>query len=152
MKFDQIKDETPEGFRKLTGIKRTTFDVMTTILREAEVRLKAQGGKPNKLSIADRLLMALEYLREYRTYFHISRSYGISESACYRNIRWVEDTLIKDVTFLLPGRKALLKSDVEYEVVLIDATETPIERPKKTKTILFRQKEKTYHKDTACRR
>jgi hypothetical protein len=33
----------------------------------------------------------------------------------------------------LPGRKALLKSDVEYEVVLIDATETPIERPKKNK-------------------
>jgi hypothetical protein len=31
----------------------------------------------------------------------------------------------------LPGRKALLKSDMEYEVVLIDVTETPIERPKK---------------------
>ena len=77
--------------------------------------------------------MTLEYLREYRTYFHISRSYGISESACYRNIRWVEDTLIKDGKFSLPGRKALLKSDVEYEVVLIDATESPIERPKKNK-------------------
>ena len=37
----------------------------------------------------------LEYLREYSTYFHISRNYGISESTCYRNIRWVEDTLIK---------------------------------------------------------
>ena len=133
MKFEQIKDEIPEGFRRLTGIKRTTFNLMATILREAEVLLKAHGGKPNKLSIEDRLLMALEYLREYRTYFHISRSYGISESACYRNIRWVEDTLIKDGTFSLPGRKALLKSDIEYEVVLIDATETPIERPKKNK-------------------
>ena len=106
---------------------------MTKILHEAEGLLKACGGKPNKLSIEDRLLMTLEYLREYRTYFHISRSYGISESACYRNIRWVEDTLIKDGTFSLPGRKALLKSDVEYEIVLIDATETPIERPKKNK-------------------
>jgi hypothetical protein len=27
----------------------------------------------------------------------------------------------------------LLKSDVDYELVLIDATETPIERPKKDK-------------------
>ena len=133
MKFEQIKDESPEGFRRLTGIKRSTFDVMITILNEAEVQLKAQGGKPNKLSIEDRLLMALECLREYRTYFHISRSYGLSESACYRNIRWVEDTLIKDGQFSLPGRKALLKSDVEYEVVLIDATETPIEWPKKNK-------------------
>ena len=142
MKFEQIKDELPEGFRRLTGITRTTFDLMTTILREAEVLLKAHGGKPNKLSIEDRLLMALEYLREYRTYFHISRSYGISESACYRNIRWVEDTLIRDGTFSLPGRKALLKSDVDYEVVLIDATETPIERPKKNKSTSTQAKRK----------
>jgi hypothetical protein len=133
MKFEQIKAESADNFRRLTGIKRTTFDVMIHLLREAESLLKAQGGKPNKLVIEDRLLMSLEYLREYRTYFHISRSYGISESACYRNIRWIEDTLIKDGQFSLPGRKALLKSDVEYEVVLIDATETPIERPKKNK-------------------
>jgi hypothetical protein len=140
MKFEQIKEEPAEGFRRLTGVKRTTFDIMTRILREADVQLKSQGGKPNKLGIEDRLLMALEYLREYRTYFHISRSYGISESACYRNIRWVEDTLIKDGKFSLPGRKALLKSDVEYEVVLIDATETPIERPKKNKNIFIQGK------------
>lgn len=134
VKFEQIKEERQDAFRRLIGIKRTTFDEMTTISSEADKLLKAQGGKPNKLSIEDKLLMTLEYLREYRTYFHISRSYEISESACYRNIiRWVEDTLIKDGKFSLPGRKALLKSDVEYEVVLIDATETPIERPKKNK-------------------
>jgi hypothetical protein len=115
---------------------------MISILSEAEALLKAQGGKPNKLGIEDRLLMTLEYLREYRTYFHISRSYGISESACYRNIRWVENTLIKSGKFSLPGRKALLKSDVEYEVVLIDATESPIERPKKNKNTSIREKRK----------
>lgn len=140
MKFEQIKEEPEEGFRRLTGIKRSTFDMMTRLLREWEAVLKSQGGKPNKLSIEDRLLMTLEYLREYRTYFHISRSYGISESACYRNIRWVEDILIKDRRFSLPGKKALLKSGVEYEVVLIDATETPIERPKKNKNTFIREK------------
>ncbi len=140
MKFCQIEHETQEKFRRLTGIKRTTFDLMVSLLNKAEEQLKAQGGKPNKLSVEDRLLMTLEYLREYRTYFHISRSYGISESACYRNIRWVEDTLIKDGQFSLPGRKALLKSDVAYEVVLIDATETPIERPKKNKNTFIPEK------------
>ena len=140
MKFCQIDNETQEKFRRLTGIKRTTFDVMASILNKAEAQLKVQGGKPNKLSIEDRLLMTLEYLREYRTFFHISRSYGISESTCYRNIRWVEDTLIKDGQFSLPGRKSLLKSDVEYELVLIDATETPIERPKKNKNTIIREK------------
>ena len=75
--------------------------------------------------------MALEYIREYRTYFHIATSYGVNESVAYKIVRWVEDTLIKDPVFALPGRKALLKSDMEYEVLLIDASETPIERPKK---------------------
>ena len=140
IKFEQIKDESEEGFRRLTGIKRTTFAVMLGILRRAEIALKAQGGKPNKLVMENRLLMTLEYLREYRTYFHISRSYGISESACYRNIRWVEDTLIKGKQFSLPGRRALLKSDMEYELILIDATETPIERPKKDKSDFIREK------------
>jgi hypothetical protein len=140
MKFEQIKGESADRFRRLTGVKRTPFDTMLTILNEAELLLKCQGGKPNKLCMEDRMLMALEYLREYRTYFHISRSYGISESACYRNIRWIENTLIKSGTFSLPGRKALAKCDVEYELVLIDATETPIERPKKNKNIFTQVK------------
>jgi adenosylcobyric acid synthase len=40
------------------------------------------------LSIEDKLLMTLEYLREYRTYFHLGHSYGLSESACYRACKW----------------------------------------------------------------
>lgn len=56
----------------------------------------------------DRLLMALEYMREYRTYFHVAASYGVSESSCYRNIRWIEDVLVKHPDFRLPGRKELL--------------------------------------------
>jgi hypothetical protein len=31
----------------------------------------------------------------------------------------------------LPGRKALLKSDMEYEGILVDASESPCERQKK---------------------
>ena len=67
MKYEQIKDEFQEGFRRLTSIKRTTFEVMLTILRKAEAVLKAQGGKPSKLALEERLLMAVEYLREYPT-------------------------------------------------------------------------------------
>jgi len=50
--------------------------------------------------------------------------------------------LIKHPDFSLPGRKALSKSEMEYEVVLIDATETPIERPKKSKNITIQEKRK----------
>lgn len=94
------------------------------------------------MSVADQLLMSLEYLREYRTYFHISQSYGVSESSAYKTVRWVESTLIKHPDFSLPGRKELLKSDIAHEVILIDATETPIERPKKNKGATTLEKRK----------
>jgi hypothetical protein len=142
VKFEQISKESATGFRRLTGLKRSTFDIMINCLKKAEVQQKLLGGKPNKLTLENRLLMTLEYLREYRTYFHISRSYNISESSCYRNIRWVEDTLIKDGKFSLPGKKAFLKSDMKYEVVLIDATESAIERPKKNNAIITQEKRK----------
>ena len=58
-----------------------------------------------------------------------------TESSCYRNIRWIEDILVKHPLFALPGRKALVKSDMDYEVILIDASESPIQRPKKDKKI-----------------
>lgn len=130
-KYEQLVDLTDEKFRRLTGVKRKTFDKMAEILRETHKQKKQHGGRPNKLCVEDMLLMALEYLREYRTYFHIGQSYNLSESNAYQTIKWVENTLIKDGTFSLPGRKALLKNDIEYEVILIDATETPIERPKR---------------------
>ena len=134
MGYEKIKGYEAEEFRRLTGIKKTTYTKMVEILKEAEREKKSKGGKPNVLSMEDRLLMALEYMREYRTYFHIGTNYGIAESSCYRNIRWIEEVLVKHPDFRLPGRKALQKSDTEYEVVLIDATETPIERPQKNKS------------------
>lgn len=132
MKGDQIKTMSERAFRRLTGVKRSTFEAMREILSEALKAKKRQGGRPNKLTVEEMILMTLEYLREYRTYFHVSQSYGLSESSAYKVIRRVEDTLIQSGRFSLPGRKALLKSDITYEVVLIDATETPIERPKKS--------------------
>jgi hypothetical protein len=150
MRFKKIKSLGDAAFRRLTGVKRKTFDKMTELLACARAQKKLNGGKPNKLCIEDCLLKALEYLREYRTYFHISQSYGISESACYRNIVWVENTLVKDKAFALPGRKALIKNATSYEVILIDATESPIERPKKkTEKILFGQEETPYHQDSS---
>lgn len=143
MKFEIIKNLENEKFRRLTGVKKSSFDKIVLILETAHNIKKMNGGRKNKLSIEDMLLITLEYLREYRTYFHISQSYNISESSAYKTIKWVEDTLIKHPDFALPGRKALLKSDIDYNVVLIDATETPIERPKKNKNIFTQEKRKS---------
>jgi hypothetical protein len=120
-------------FRRLTGVYPETFMKMVEILTKAHMKKKARGGRPNKLSIEDMLLMSMEYWREYRTYFHIGVNYGLSESNTYYAIKWVEDVLIKDGTFSLPGKKTLLDENAEYEIILPDVTETPIERPKRGK-------------------
>lgn len=130
-KYRKIKKLKPTEFRRLTGVQPGTFKKMLEILQDAETKKMSKGGKPHRLKLEDRLLMSLEYLREYRTYFHLGQSYGLSESACYRSCRWIEDTLIKSRAFSLPGKKALLRRDTEFEVILIDASESPIERPKK---------------------
>ena len=130
-KYEELKQLPPQQFRRLTGVKQETFSEMVNILVAVQSSRYRKAGRKGGLSIEDKLLMALEYLREYRTYFHLGRSYGLSESACYRACRWVEDALIRSGKFSLPGKKALLKSDVEYELILVDASETPIERPKK---------------------
>jgi len=140
MKYNQIQELEDENFRRLTGVKRPTFERMVEIIKDSDQKKKAKGGRKNKLSLEDQLLLALEYLREYRTYFHISKSYGISESTAYKTARWIEDTLIKHPDFALPGRKSLLKSDVEYAVVLIDAAESSIECPKKDRNTSIQER------------
>ncbi len=145
MKFEHIKELEDEKFRRLTGVRKGTFSKMVDILRQADGLKKSKGGRKNKLNLEEQLLMTLEYLREYRTYFHIGQNYGISESSAYKAVKWVEDTLVKHPNFALPGRKALMKSDMNYEVVLIDATETPIERPKKNKNSIIQERRKGIH-------
>ena len=133
MKHETLKSYSEEQFRRITGVKRTTFNKMLEILRPKQEEKLSKGGRKPTLNLEEMLLAALEYWREYRTYAHIAASYGIHESNMHRIVKWVEDVLIKDGTFSLPGKKALLKSNIEYEIVQIDVTESPVERPKRGK-------------------
>ncbi|WP_425289004.1 helix-turn-helix domain-containing protein [Spiroplasma endosymbiont of Clivina fossor] len=139
-KNNQISDK---NFLRLTGIKHTTFNKMLEILKIEELKKRFRRGKTNKLSLENRILMTLEYWREYRTYFHIAKSYDISESSCYRNIKWIEDTLIKHPNFQqLTGQKSLLKDYFKDKTVIIDVTESQIQRPKKDKNSTTQEKRK----------
>jgi len=128
MRYEEIKNRTDKDFKRLTGVEHQTFKQMARVL-ENEM---PSFGRPPKLSRADQLLMTLMYWREYRTQFHIAQAYGISEAAVCRTIHKVEDALIKSGQFSLPGKKALQPSDTVIEIIVVDATEQPIERPKKS--------------------
>lgn len=132
MKYEQVLNLKDMQFRRSTGIKRATFNKMLKILENSYQKKKLKGGRPSKLKVIEMLLMTLEYLREYRTYFQIAVNYGVSESSAYKHIVWVEDTLIKSREFRLPSKRALYGSDIG--ITLIDVTESPIQRPKKKAT------------------
>ncbi|SRR5258706_14020343 len=129
MRYETIKHLKDTDFKRLTGVQRETFDWM---LKVVEKGLR-DFGRPTKLSRADQLLMTLMYWREYRTEFHIAQSSGISEATVCRTIRKVENALVRSGKFRLPGKKTLQVSDTVLEVVLVDVSEQPIERPKKVK-------------------
>ena len=129
MKYETIQTLKDEDFKRSTGVQRTTFEKMLEVV---ETGLR-EFGRPSKLSRADQLLMTLMYWREYRTEFHIGLTYGVSESTVCRTIQKVENVLVRSKQFHLPGKKALQPSDTIIEIVLVDATEQPIERPKKDK-------------------
>ncbi len=101
-------------------------------MRESENQRKKLLGRPLKLSYEDQVLMALEYLREYRTYFSLGQIYELSEANCYKICRKVEDILIKSKEFKLPNRKDVYE-DPNIEAIVVDAVESSIERPQKNK-------------------
>ena len=79
MTYKHHKDLKPEDFKWLYGVNQGTFDCMVSVLHEQVEQKKKKPGKPSKLSVADQVLMSLEYWREYRTYFHIAQAWGVHE-------------------------------------------------------------------------
>jgi flagellar biosynthesis chaperone FliJ len=133
MFYKDIEDLKPTHFKRLTGVKREVFETMLEVINNAKAKLRKHPtrGTRAKLNNAGKLLLMLMYYREYRTQFHIGITYGISESHVCEIIKELENILIQDSRFHLPGKKALLKEENHFEVVLVDVTESPVERPKK---------------------
>ena len=145
MKYEKIAEYSNTKFRRITGVKRATFDKMAEILHKGYAQKYQRRGRTPKLSnrrfIVSHtgIFTGIPYLCPY------SSQLWKAESNIYRGIKRVEDTLIQGGAFSLPGRKVLLKSDMEYEVILVDATESPIERPQKSKSDMILERKNGTH-------
>ncbi len=124
-----------KNFKRLTGVDKKTLKLIAKEVRshdEKKVRKKGNNrSRPHKLSVEDQILMTLMYYREYRTQFHIGETYGLNETNVDKNIRRIENILKKCKQFKLPRKEKLSGTNHQYEVTLVDATESPIGRPKK---------------------
>lgn len=129
-RWEAVRQLPASQFRRLTGVTFGTFELMVAAVEQAET-LKKKAGKPHRLSAPDRVLLCLEYLRDYPTYLRLGVNWGLSESAAKRVQNRVEDILIRQPELHVPGKQRLL-DDPTLEVVLVDVSERPVERPKKS--------------------
>ena len=147
MFWEKIKQQTNPNFKRLTGVKRNTFKLMVREVKKHDDKIINRKGsnrsRPFKLCIEDQVLMMLMYYREYRTQFHIGVTYGLHESNVGKNIKRIETILKKCKKFELPGKNKLSGTNHQYEVIIVDATESPIERPKKNNIGITRGKRKS---------
>ncbi len=147
MFWEKIKNHTNPNFKRLTGVKRSTFKLMVREVRMHDKKKIHKKGNnrshPYKLCVEDQILMLLMYYREYRTQFHIGETYGLHESNVGKNIKRLESILKKCKKFKLPGKEKLSGTNHQYEVIVIDATESPIERPKKNNTGITQAKRRS---------
>ena len=143
MNYESTKLLRPHQFKRRFGVSRPIFKHMVKALQKELPSKPGRGRKP-KLCLEDRALVTLEYWREYRPYFHISTNWAVSESTVCRTVHWVEDTLMRSGLFRLPGKKQLVKGFGRPDVVVMDVTETPIERPKRKQRSFFSGKKRQH--------
>ncbi len=142
MKLNKITKLKPKKFKRRFGVEKETYNLLVEIVKKEQKNKKR--GRKNKLTIEEQVLVTLQYLREYRTYFHISEDWGVSESTICRTVHKIENALIKSGYFSLAGKKELMKENNGIKAVLIDVTETPIERPKKRQKKYYSGKKKEH--------
>jgi hypothetical protein len=131
-RYEKAISLKPADFKQIIGITPVTYADMLGVITQAYNIKHKKGGRPAKLSLSDQLFMALKYWRQYVTQKELAYEFEVGEATVHDTIVWIEDTLIKCGKFSLPGKKALLESN-EISIVLVDVTESPIERPQKNR-------------------
>ena len=129
--WEKIEKLDDKKFKLITGVTREVFDKMLEVLKVEYQKLRSKGGRAGLIPEL-RLTLALEYWREYRSVRHMENDHQISKTKINNAIIWVENTLSASEDFKLKELKERFKPNDEdaIEVVLVDVTEQPIERPK----------------------
>ena len=118
MKYTTIQKLNSQEFKRFTGVHKSTFKMMPQGWQEYDVS-QSNAGRPTKLERPEQLLVALQYWREYRTYFHMAQDWEISEATVCRIVHRVETVLMKSGRFQIPGKKHLVKGFGTPNIILI---------------------------------
>jgi len=153
-RFETLKTRSPETFLRAVGISLDQFSmvrdkIVARIQAEQEARpLKKRGKKAVTLTVDDKVLLTLTYLRQYPTFAQLGHQFGICESYAYKVYQQYLDRLVKVLG--LPGRQAL--QDHDLLAILVDVTEQPMERPTRHQGAWYSGKKTAYDQSATDRR
>jgi len=127
-----IRKKPAEKFIRMVGINKVAFKILTgkiekVLEQEKEKKPIIKRGKKSSIIIEDQLLLCLIYLRRYPTFLDLGDDFGISEGYANKVYHKISKLLI--LILQLPSREALTYKGLK--AVVVDASEQPIERPKR---------------------
>lgn len=131
-------------FKRISGLSKGKFNLLRNKINnyeESEINknhMKRRGLKTSKMSLEDRILLTLYYIRHYPTFVNLANVFNISESYCYKIYKRYASILME--VEKLPNRKEML--DNPQEIIIIDVAEQEIERPVKKQDKYYSGKKK----------
>lgn len=163
-RLDRLRKH-PTVFRAMTGLTPAVFDALLAdvlpALADADFARRSRPGRgravgaghPTGLGPADRLLLAVVWLRVYPTHAVLGYLFGVSETAARRLLGWSLPVLAaagKD-TMRMPDpgkyqRKSLpaLLRDTPGLAVLVDTFEQPTHRPRRRQRAYYSGKKRRH--------
>lgn len=143
MRWKYLEKQNGSKFKRMTGVTKKIFKMMVEVIKKDKTERRVQkghAGRKNELSAEEKVLVTLMYYREYRTQAHIGASYEVSEATINRTINHVETLLLQDKRFHVPGKKKLKQTSIFSHAIVVDVSESAIERPKKNKGVIIQEK------------
>lgn len=134
----------PLIFLRLFGVSVEQFEtILAKVSPQWQRRVVSaykRPGRPYDLQLEDMVLMLLLYYRSYITQEFVGYLFDLHKSGVCRIIQKLEPILAK----IMAISKTRKLSKEEIEQLLIDATEQPIERPKKGQKPYYSGKKKRH--------
>ena len=144
--FNKAKLQNSDDFKRDTGISLDDFNIVVHEIKKHIEELHKKNpnltkGIKSSLTIEDKTLLTLYYLRHYTTFKNIGDIFNLSESYSNKIYHYILNIMSK--TIHVNNHKQLL--DKDFDTILIDVSEQPIERPMKKQKKYYSGKKKAYN-------
>ena len=130
-------------FKRRFGVQRATFKRMVKAVK-AQIPERPGPGRTRQAierrpdSGGAAVLAGVSHLFSYR------HRWGVSESTVCRIVHRMEVQIMASGLFRIPGKRQLIQGFGRPDLVVVDVTETPIERPQKKQKRAYSGKKKQH--------